>query len=133
MSKKRHWAAPNVDVQLVEIYEDLANENEEIRLKAAQKLVSQLSPESAPTNEQVEKGLNRLIRGLSSGRKAARIGFSIALTEILAQLLGQGQKSVPDLEISVSRVLDILETQTHAAGNVSGQVSVSSQKSTEIH
>lgn len=123
MSRKRQRLAPNIDVQLVETYEDLANENEEIRLKAAHALVSKLSPENAPTNEQVERALTRLIRGLSSGRKAARIGFSIALTEILSQLLGPDQKNGPGLDITIERVLDILKTQTHAGGSVSGQVS----------
>ncbi len=122
MSKKRHREPPNVDVQLVEIYEDLANENEELRLKAAQALVSKLSPENVPTSEQVEKALNRLIRGLSSGRKAARIGFSIALTEVLSQLLGPDKQVVHGLDISVDRVLEILNTQTRPGGSVSGQV-----------
>ncbi|KAI9876926.1 MAG: DNA-directed DNA polymerase [Pleopsidium flavum] len=121
MSKKRHREPPNVDVQLVEIYEDLANEDEEIRLKAAQSLVSKLSPENLPTSEQVEKALNRLLRGLSSGRKAARLGFSIALTEILSQLLGPDRQGVPGLDFSIGRVLEILNTQTRPEGNVSGQ------------
>ena len=122
MSRKRQREAPNIDVQLVETYEDLANENEEIRLKAAHALVSKLSPENAPTGEQVERALTRLVRGLSSGRKAARIGFSIALTEILSQLLGPDQKDAPRSDITVERVLDILKKQTHAGGSVNGQV-----------
>lgn len=122
MSKKRQREPPNVDVQLVDTYEDLANENEEIRLRAAQNLVSRLSPENGPTSEQVEKALNRLIRGLSSGRKAARIGFSIALTEILSQLLGPNKETIPGFDITVGRVLEILKTQTHPGGSVSGQV-----------
>ena len=122
MSRKRPREAPNIDVQLVETYEDLANENEEIRLKAAHALVSKLSPENAPTSEQVERALTRLIRGLSSGRKAARIGFSIALTEILSQLLGPDQKHGQNQDITIARVLDILKNQTHTSGGVSGQV-----------
>lgn len=125
MSRKRQREAPNIEVQLVETYEDLAHENEDIRLKAAHTLVSKLSPENAPTGEQVERTLNRLIRGLSSGRKAARIGFSIALTEILSQLLGPDRKKNPNLDITIERVLELLENQTHVGGSVSGQVRVS--------
>ena len=122
MSRKRQREAPNIDVQLVETYEDLANENEEIRLKAAHALVSKLSPENTPTTEQVERALNRLIRGLSSGRKAARIGFSIALTEILSQLFGPDLEKAPNSDITIERVLDILNNQTHPGGSITGQV-----------
>ena len=124
MSKKRQREARNVDVHLVEIYEDLANEDEDVRLNAAQSLVTKLAPGKAPTSEEVEKALNRLIRGLSSGRKAARIGFSIAFTEILSQLLGPSEKGVPSIDISIGRVLDILKSQTHPGGSLSGQVSI---------
>lgn len=123
MSRKRLRETRDVNVQMVEIYDDLANENEEIRIKAALALVSKLSTDKALTGGQVERVVNRLFRGLSSGRKAARIGFSIALTESLSQLLGAERTVFPGLKLDVSRVLDLLEEQTRGEGNVSGQVS----------
>ena len=121
MSKKRRREPANVDVKLVEIYEDLASENDEIRLKAAQALVSKFTPDQEPTDEQVEKALQRLFRGLSSGRKAARIGFSIALTEILSQVFSPS-KEVSTSNINVTRIIDVLESHSIPAGSVSGQV-----------
>lgn len=118
--KKRRREAFNVDVKLVEIYEDLANEKDEIRLKAAQELVSRFLPENSPTDDQIQKALQRLFRGLCSSRKAARVGFSIALTEILSQIFSPSQKLAS--EWSVSKALDIWESQSDASGSASGQV-----------
>lgn len=120
-SKKRRREPANVDVKLVEIYEDLASENDEIRLKAAQALVSRFTPDESPTDEQIEKALQRLFRGLCSGRKAARIGFSIALTEILSQVFSSSQE-VNASNINVESVVGILESHSIPGGSISGQV-----------
>ncbi|PGH31412.1 DNA polymerase phi subunit [[Emmonsia] crescens] len=119
-SRKRRREPVNVDVKLVEIYEDLANENDEIRLKAAQGLVSRFTPDQNPTDEQIEKTLQRLFRGLCSGRKAARIGFSIALTETLSQVFSSA-RDPSSSTLSVSRAIEIWEAQSSPGGAVSGQ------------
>ncbi|OJD12938.1 hypothetical protein AJ78_06544 [Emergomyces pasteurianus Ep9510] len=119
-SRKRRREPVNVDVKLVEIYEDLANENDEIRLKAAQRLVSRFTPDQNPTNEQIEKALQRLFRGLCSGRKAARIGFSIALTETLSQVFSSS-RAPSTSSLSVPRAIEIWEAQSSPGGAVSGQ------------
>ena len=130
--QKRRREPANVDTQLVEIYEDLANEDNEIRLKAANALLSLFTADKAAVeDERVEKVLNRLFRGLCSGRKAARIGFSIALTEMLSTVFGASMdKSDIQLRpsgLTVSKVLEIHETLTHAASCDSGQVRPMSQ------
>lgn len=114
---KRRREPYNVDTKMVEIYDDLANEKDEIRLKAAGALVSQFTPDKKPTQDQIQRALQRLFRGICSSRKAARIGFSIALTEVLTQVFFPEQ---PDL--TVSKVLDTLESQSNAAGSETGQV-----------
>jgi hypothetical protein len=60
-------------------FRDLASNDETVRLKAAYSLLSELSSGST---EAIEYALNRLIRGLASGRESSRIGFSVALTEV---------------------------------------------------
>ncbi|KAF9888071.1 DNA-directed DNA polymerase [Aspergillus nanangensis] len=117
-TKKRRREAFNVDTKLVEIYEDLASEKDEIRLKAAQALVSQFTPDKSPEDAQIQKALQRLFRGLCSSRKAARIGFSIALTEILSQVLGAPRESS---DITISNVMNIWESQTNSSGGETGQ------------
>ena len=120
MSKKRRRETSSVDTHLEEIYEDLANVEEEIRLKAAQSLLLKIAPEASLASEQLHEILRRLIRGLCSGRKAARLGFSVALTEFLTQLLSPNASHPPPFPIS--EVVAVLKKETHIGGNVSGQV-----------
>ncbi|KAL2859058.1 DNA polymerase phi-domain-containing protein [Aspergillus pseudodeflectus] len=120
-NKKRRREPVNVDTKLVEIYEDLASENDEIRLKAAQALVSQFTPDKKPADEQIRKALQRLFRGLCSSRKAARVGFSIALTEVLAQVFSKEGVESREEDITVDGVLGIWEGVSHATGGESGQ------------
>lgn len=120
MSKKRLREAPAVDTELVEIYEDLANNDEDIRLKAAQNLLIKASPTSGLAVGQLKEILRRLIRGLCSGRRGARLGFSIALTELQSQLFGANART--PFPISIVDFVDSLKIETEAGGNVSGQV-----------
>ena len=121
MSKKRRRDPGTIDTQLVEIYEDLANESGDIRLRAAQSLLQKLSVDNSPSKEKVTEVLTRLVRGLCSGRKAARLGFSVAFTEFLVQHLVDRAQDVPD-RLGFSEVLDLLIKQTEVGGKVSGQV-----------
>ncbi|KAJ5489455.1 hypothetical protein N7539_004345 [Penicillium diatomitis] len=118
VGRKRRREPYNVDIKLVEIYEDLASEKDEIRLRAAQGLVSQFTPDKSPAEEQIKKTLQRLFRGLCSSRKAARIGFSIALTEVLTQVFSVARESS---EFGVADVLNIWESQSNATGSETGQ------------
>ena len=119
-SKKRPREVKATDTRLIEIYDDLANEDEEIRLKAAYALLSQFSA-STTTIEQHKTILKRLFRGLCSGRKAARLGFSVALTEFLSQVF---LPYIDDHKIEASEIIDLLESQTAVEGKTSGQVSL---------
>lgn len=110
-----------MDTQLVEIYEDLANINDDIRLKAAQALLLRVALEADSTAQQVTEILRRLLRGLCSGRKAARLGFSVALTELLIQLFGSASRRVPGIP-SIQELIETLKEQTRTQGNVSGEV-----------
>nr|KMM65379.1 DNA polymerase V [Coccidioides posadasii RMSCC 3488] len=118
--RKRRREPVNVDVKLVEIYEDLSNEQNEIRLKAAHDLLSRFTPDQNAPNEQIEKVLKRLFRGLCSSRKAARIGFSIALTELLSQVFS-GSNGRNSEELNIPKTIEILESQTSPVNCASGQ------------
>ena len=122
MSRKRLREHPTVDIHLVEIYEDLANVDEKIRLKAAYRLLTEFVHEQKASGEQLNEILRRLIRGLCSSRKAARLGFSVALTELLVELFGHTKKHVDGLQ-ALPELLETLKGQTHVTSNVSGQVS----------
>ena len=122
MSKKRHRERTAIDTQLVEIYEDLANEDESIRLKAAHTLLTKFGVGHRNDSEQLNGILRRLFRGLCSGRKAARVGFSIALTEFLTQLFGPPRRDETAFQ-DATGILQKLKEQTTATNGTSGQVS----------
>ena len=121
MSRKRHREVPAVDTDLVAIYDDLANVDQTIRLEAAHSLLTTFVSDGKATVDQLKEILRRLIRGLCSGRKAARLGFSIALTEFLNALLGP-EGSAPSGFQDVSGVVDTLIRQTKVGGAADGQV-----------
>ncbi|KAJ5102667.1 hypothetical protein N7532_003196 [Penicillium argentinense] len=117
-ARKRRREAYNIDTKLVEIYEDLASAKDEIRLKAASSLISQFTADKNPTDDQIKKTLQRLFRGLCSSRKAARIGFSVALTELLTQIF-----SIPreGLSLTFEEALSLWESLSNSNGSESGQ------------
>ena len=123
MSKKRRREPTTAQAQNVEVFEDLAHENAEIRLKATKKLLTSISDDKDPSHSEVENVLKRLIRGLCSARKAARFGYAVALTELLVQLWGPDATQGEKLQLSVSDVLTFVEEQTETAGNATSGVS----------
>lgn len=117
MSKKRKR---EVDLELVKVYEELAQDEEDVRLRAAHNLVSKIFKPGVTSDDQTRAILTRLFRGACSGRKAARLGFSVALTELLSQLpLVSGASTESGLPVST--IVDILEAQTVPEGGTSRQ------------
>ncbi len=98
-----------VDFELIKVYEDLADDQENVRLAAAHTLLSKLYKPGDTSGDQTRAILTRLFRGLCSSRKSARLGFSVGLTELLFQLAStqEGLEQTP-----VSGIIDILEAQS---------------------
>ncbi|KAF2688077.1 hypothetical protein K458DRAFT_440797 [Lentithecium fluviatile CBS 122367] len=117
---KRKRQVTDDKTQLYKLYEDLAAESDETRLKAAEQLILRFSPENNPASNDVQEVLNRLIRGLCTQRKAARLGFCVTLTELLRQLLGKQQTTVEGLDLDVESLLKRIEKQTKVESNASG-------------
>ena len=119
MSKKRHRERPAVDTQLAEIYEDLAHVDERIRLKAAHALIANFTVKNKITGGQFLEILQRLFRGLCSGRKAARLGFSVALAEFLNALTGL---ELTTKAADVQKIVSLYSTSTQVSNDADGQV-----------
>ncbi|ORY11817.1 DNA polymerase phi-domain-containing protein [Clohesyomyces aquaticus] len=119
-SKRRRHISGD-DIKISKLYEDLAAESDEVRLEAAKQLILKFSPQNQPSSEAVGHALNRLIRGLCSQRKAARIGFCVTLTELLREVLVQNRGSISGLNLDVNEVLSLVEAKTKIEGNVPGQ------------
>ncbi|KAJ4346609.1 DNA-directed DNA polymerase [Didymosphaeria variabile] len=108
------------DLSMVELYNDLSAESEDIRLEAAKQLILKFSPENSPSAPNVLNALNRLIQGLCTHRKAARFGFCVTLTELLRLIFAPSGASIEGLDLDVVALLKKVEKQTKTEGNVSG-------------
>ncbi|RDA89284.1 hypothetical protein CP532_0566 [Ophiocordyceps camponoti-leonardi (nom. inval.)] len=105
------------------LYELLGSEDEAERIEAADCIVSSLLKGPGASEAVLQRHLDRrLFRGLASGRNAARLGFSLVITEILSQLYG------PDTQVgsryaglTFEKSLALLVDKTQAGGKISGQ------------
>ncbi|KAF8852497.1 putative DNA polymerase V [Acephala macrosclerotiorum] len=107
----------------VELYTLLSSDEEEKRLGAAIAVVSGLLGGDGVGEPTLQRHLERkLFRGLASGAKSARLGFSIALTEILGQLFGTKDLAAQKyIGLTFDKVFGFLVAKTKPDGDLSGQ------------
>ncbi|TQS35944.1 hypothetical protein Golomagni_03620 [Golovinomyces magnicellulatus] len=107
----------------VELYERLASEDEAQRINAANSIFAGLFEGDGASESTLLRHLERrLLRGLASGRKGARIGFGIVLTEVLSHLYGEqklAQTKYANLQFE--RVFLLLKEKMKPEGDLSGQ------------
>lgn len=107
----------------VDLYETLGSEVLEERLNAANAIVAGLLGGEGVQESTLQRHLERrLFRGLASGRKCARLGISLVLTEVIGQLYGEmglALKKYPGLDFD--KVVGILIAKTKPDGDLSGQ------------
>ena len=123
MVKKRRRETPNTNETLIEIYDDLANLNEGIRLKAVHSLITIFVCSPQANVGQLNEIFTRLVRGLCSGRKAARIGFSVALTSFLSELPRENSIHALESFLKSANLLRLLKAHTDLAKATSVHVS----------
>lgn len=95
--------------QILDFFWKLASDNENARVEAAVGLLDTLI--KADSEDDWNYTFNRLVKGLSSPRGASRIGFSMALTELL---------NVRSDKISIQQYIDKLQEHTAVSGKVKG-------------
>ncbi|RDL29892.1 uncharacterized protein BP5553_10519 [Venustampulla echinocandica] len=107
----------------VELYNSLTSEDGSERLAAANAIVSGILGGDGVEESTLQRHLERrLFRGLASGRKGARLGFSVVLTEILEQLFSaQSPLSEKYANLNFDTVLGFLVAKTKPEGDLSGQ------------
>jgi hypothetical protein len=120
---KRRRQISEEQIKLSKLYDDLAAESDDVRFDAAKELILKFSPGNQPAAKDVETALGRLIKGLCSQRKAARVGFSLTLTELLREILGQREITIKGLDLDVASLIKLVEEKTKVEGNVPGRVS----------
>jgi DNA polymerase phi len=119
------------------LYWGLASLESKERIESSNKLISSLETIDSPilTTEDLENvtpnlsyALKRLIKGLSSSRKAARQGFSLALSQVrfdvfFVDLLNSLKILATSLPgVSLDLVLDLILKHTEITGGLKGQV-----------
>ncbi|KAI9761688.1 MAG: hypothetical protein M4579_000922 [Chaenotheca gracillima] len=125
--RQKPTAFPNEDAGFTTIrpyFNALASETEAERLEASCQILSGLEPYFqgdgvGNKDGAVWQALERLVKGLASGRKAARIGFSITLAELLSRISAGGNEST--MTIDLAEVLNVLLAHTQPTGGVSKQ------------
>ncbi|KAK8050433.1 hypothetical protein PG994_012163 [Apiospora phragmitis] len=102
------------------VYDLLGSLDSAERIAAADAVITGLlASEESVLERHLEK---RLFRGLASSRNASRVGFSLVLTEILAQLFGPNALSKTKFPgLPFATVLDILLEKTKPNGALPGQ------------
>lgn len=120
---KRRRQLNEEHLKLSKLYEDLAADSDDARFEAAKELIGKFSPQNKPAAKDVETALGRLIKGLCSQRKAARVGFSLTLTELLREIFGQNEARIEGLNLDVISLIRLVEEKTKVEGNVPGRVS----------
>ncbi|PVH76627.1 hypothetical protein DL98DRAFT_561891 [Cadophora sp. DSE1049] len=107
----------------VQLYDLLSSEDIEDRLNAANAVLAGLLGGEGVEESTLQRHLERrLFRGLASGRKCARLGFSVVLAEIIGQLFGT--KNLAETKypaLTFDKVLGFLVAKTKPDGDLSGQ------------
>lgn len=106
---------PKINLDLAQIWENLVDESEDIRLNAVYELLTVHCEGDDPENAKTIA--KRLFRGLCSSRKNARQGFYVALVGALSL----EDRPFGTTEISLADIIRILDTQTTAEAGTSGQ------------
>lgn len=106
-----------------ELYDMLSSEDGAERLNAANAIVSGLLGGDKVLEPTLQRHLERnLFRGLASGRKGARLGRGVVLTEILRQLFGTEMLSQEKyIGLTFDKTLGFLVAKTKPEGDLSGQ------------
>ncbi|KAK5990726.1 rDNA transcriptional regulator POL5-like protein [Cladobotryum mycophilum] len=117
---------PTIDERKLEgaVYDLLGSEDENERIEAADCIVSGLLGGDGVSEPVLQRHLDRrLFRGLSSGRNASRIGFSLVITEILGQLFGKNASDMSSKypTLTFNKILSFLTEKAQVVGNVPGQ------------
>lgn len=103
------------DKELAEIFKGLGDEIPSVRLDATRNLLKKLSEKSSDQPQRLGNAITRLIKGVCSGAKAARPGFSVALIEVLRL----GRKVDPNT--TIVEIVDKAIALTNPEGRQSGE------------
>ncbi|KJX96501.1 DNA polymerase V like protein [Zymoseptoria brevis] len=115
-SRKRKVS--EADAELSEIFNGLRDELPTVRTEATLNLMRKLAVKTPDQTQKINNAITRLIKGVCSSSKGARLGFSLALSEVL-RLARKGEA-----KLSVGQMVEKVEALTRPSerdGKVSGE------------
>lgn len=89
--------------ELNRILRKLGEEVSEQRIEATKELLKYLAEDETDSKGRVDRAVTRLVNGVCSGAKAARLGFSMALAEVL-RFARDGKRKVLSFEDLLSKI-----------------------------
>ncbi|KAF2157908.1 hypothetical protein K461DRAFT_290175 [Myriangium duriaei CBS 260.36] len=116
-ARKKQLAYTEDDAKLAQLYNGLAEDVKATRLQAARDILKIVEEAD---QDRVEKICQRLIRGLCSNRKAARLGYVIVLTEVFFKDCPR-HSSADDFKQWLRKTVANIETCTVPPANGSNQ------------
>lgn len=128
-TRKRRHEYTESDAKLASLYNDLSDDVKSVRIRAAAELIRTLSDADA---QALDKALTRLIRGLCSSRKAARSGFSVALTEVLRLTSKHAEKGLDASDLSLPSLTGRLVRATTPELRSNSQVRLTNPQLVEL-
>lgn len=101
---------------LIKIFNALRDEIPKVRLEATKSLLKSLSIESPDQSQRLDYAITRLIKGVCSGAKAARPGFSIALAEVLRLSFDEKANQTLTVPALIEKTLVLTNPESKAKG-----------------
>ncbi|GAM86650.1 hypothetical protein ANO11243_046660 [Dothideomycetidae sp. 11243] len=119
-TRKKQHSYSEADAELAGLYSSLADDVKATRLQAARDILVLVD---RADDDRLEKVCQRLVRGLCSSRKAARLGYGVVLTEVFAK---QCPVDSPTLSFGewLRHRIGAIETVTTPPGKGSNQSSM---------
>jgi DNA polymerase phi len=115
-SRRRKVEDDEGRVELAKIFNNLRDEIPSVRLEATKALLKNLSSQSPDQSSRIDYATTRLIKGVCSGAKASRPGFSIALAETLRLAFDKKSESSTTITSLVEKIIALTNPESKAKG-----------------
>jgi DNA polymerase phi len=115
-SRRRRTEGDEGRVELAKIFNDLRDEIPSVRLGATKELLKNLSSQTPDQSSRIDYATTRLIKGVCSGAKASRPGFSIALAETLRLTFDKKSESSTTITALLEKIIALTNPESKAKG-----------------
>jgi DNA polymerase phi len=115
-SRRRRTDGDEGRAELAKIFNDLRDEIPSVRLGATKELLKNLSSQTPDQSSRIEYATTRLIKGVCSGAKASRPGFSIALAETVRLTFDKKSESSTTITSLLEKIIALTNPESKTKG-----------------